>query len=207
MKVMNNLIIDLYEKECIKIGNFVLKNGDVSPIYIDLKNIISYPYIINKISKIIWEKIKDIEFNNICGVPYGGIPISTIISSNNNIPLLMLRKEKKKYGTAKQIEGMYKECNHQMIFMHHPLFGLDPEEADSHMVLPKIQRSIILDLLDEYKVKAVFTGHWHENNITKYKNTELITTGPISLSLGDEPSGIRLIEIDGEKLTHEYINL
>ena len=105
------------------------------------------------------------------------------------------------------IEGIYKECNHQMIFMHHPLFGLDPGEADSHMVLPKNQRSIILDLLDEYKVKAVFTGHWHENNITKYKNTELITTGPISLSLGDEPSGIRLIEIDGEKLTHEYINL
>tara|TARA_B110000116_G_scaffold251564_1_gene246747 strand:+ start:403 stop:1158 length:756 start_codon:yes stop_codon:yes gene_type:complete len=96
---------------------------------------------------------------------------------------------------------------HKFIFMHHPLFGTNPEEEDGHMVLPKVQRRLILNLLDLYKVSAVFTGHWHANNILNYNNTQLITSGPISFSLGEDPSGIRLIEVDDDKLTHEYIEL
>ena len=103
--------------------------------------------------------------------------------------------------------GVKNKCKHQMVFMHHPLFGQDPNEVDNHMILPKSQRLIILDLLEKYNVKAVFTGHWHENNVIKYNNIELITTGPISLSLGKESSGIRLIEVDGDNLSHQYINL
>ena len=105
---MEELIINLYDKGCIKTGQFQLKNGSMSPIYIDLKNIISYPFIVNKITQLIWEKIKDIEFDHLCGIPYGGIPISSVLSCNYNKPMLMLRKEIKKYGTNKIIEGTYK---------------------------------------------------------------------------------------------------
>ena len=105
---MDDLILNLFDKECIKSGNFTLKNGQTSPIYIDLKNIISYPFLVNKLADMIWEQIKDIDFDVICGIPYGGIPIASIISSQRNIPMIMLRKERKKYGTNKQIEGMYK---------------------------------------------------------------------------------------------------
>ena len=41
----DKLILELYKNKCIEFGNFTLKNGDVSPIYINLKNIISFPYI------------------------------------------------------------------------------------------------------------------------------------------------------------------
>ena len=103
--------------------------------------------------------------------------------------------------------GRKNNSQHQMIFMHHPLFGSKPDEEDSEKVLPKIQRSIILDLLEKYNVTAVFTGHWHSNNIVKYKNTRLITSGPITFGLGEDPSGIRLIEIDNQQINHEYIPL
>ena len=103
--------------------------------------------------------------------------------------------------------GQQNNSSHQLIFMHHPLFGTDPEEDDGHMVLPKSQRVKILNLLDLYKVSAVFTGHWHANNILMYKSTQLITSGPITFPLGEDPSGIRLIEVDGDNLTHEYIEL
>ena len=91
--------------------------------------------------------------------------------------------------------------------MHHSLFGSDPEEEDSPMVLPRSQRSVILNLLERFNVTAVFTGHWHANNIIDYKKTQLITSGPITFSLGEDPSGIRIIEVDDAKLTHEYIPL
>ena len=89
--------------------------------------------------------------------------------------------------------------------MHHPLFGSDPQEDDSPWVLPKSQRSVILDLIENFNVTAVFTGHWHYNNIIDYKNTQLITSGPITFSLGEDPSGFRIIDINDDKLTHQYI--
>ena len=53
----------------------------------------------------------------------------------------------------------------------------------------------------------VFTGHWHANNITNYKSTELITSGPITFPLGEEGPGIRLIEVTDNTLNHRYIEL
>lgn len=101
--------------------------------------------------------------------------------------------------------GQKDKCKHQLIFMHHPLFGSDPQEDDSPWVLPKSQRSVILDLIENFNVTAVFTGHWHYNNIIDYKNTQLITSGPITFSLGKDPSGFRIIDINDDKLTHQYV--
>ena len=104
---MDNLVIDLYNKNCIKFGKFTLKNGTTSPIYIDLKNIITYPYLVNLISGFFINKIKNIETNYICGVPYGGIPVASVISNKTNIPMIMVRKEIKTYGIKRSIEGEY----------------------------------------------------------------------------------------------------
>ena len=41
----------------------------------------------------------------LCGLPYAGIPFCVAASIKNLIPMIMLRKEKKQYGTKKMIEG------------------------------------------------------------------------------------------------------
>ena len=104
---MESFILDLYTKNCIRFGEFTLKNGNKSSTYIDLKNIISHPYLINNIAGQLYDKIKHIEFDRICGIPYGAIPISSVIAFNHNIPLLLIRKETKKYGLKKFIEGEF----------------------------------------------------------------------------------------------------
>ena len=96
---------------------------------------------------------------------------------------------------------------HKIIFMHHPLFLNDPNEGDNYFVIPSARRAKIIDLITEYDVSAVFTGHLHRNNYKKIENTELVSTGPVGFPLGEDPSGIRHVQVDDNSLTHEYLGL
>ena len=97
--------------------------------------------------------------------------------------------------------------SHKIIFMHHPLFLNDPNEGDNYFVIPSVRRTKIIDLITEYDVSAVFTGHLHRNNYQKIANTELVSTGPVGFPLGEDPSGIRHVQLDDNSLTHEYLGL
>ena len=96
---------------------------------------------------------------------------------------------------------------HKIIFMHHPLYLNDPNEGDNYHVIPSSRRVKIIDLITEYDVSAVFTGHLHRNNYTKIGNTELVSTGPVGFPIGEDPSGIRHVRVNDNSLTHEYLGL
>jgi orotate phosphoribosyltransferase len=104
---IETIIRELYLIGAIKLGEFTLKNGSVSPIYIDLRQIISAPDLLRLISEVMWEKIRATRFDLICGVPYTALPIATCISLFHNIPMIMRRKEKKLYGTKQILEGKF----------------------------------------------------------------------------------------------------
>jgi orotate phosphoribosyltransferase len=104
---LENIVRELYLLGAIKFGEFTLKNGFVSPLYIDLRQIISAPALLSAITETLWEQISATHFDLICGIPYTALPIATCMSLFHNLPMIMRRKEKKSYGTQQMIEGKF----------------------------------------------------------------------------------------------------
>ena len=92
---------------CIKFGSFTLKSGLQSPIYIDLRQIITYPKLLKQIGAAYLPVLKELKFDRIAGLPYAAIPIATAVSLQGNYPMIYPRKEVKTYGTKAEIEGEY----------------------------------------------------------------------------------------------------
>ena len=106
MKNSANFLKTLVDIECVKFGDFTLKSGKQSPIYIDLRNIVSHPSTLTDLSYLFKDKISN-SIQRICGVPYAALPIATVVSIQTGLPMIIKRKEVKKYGTKKIVEGEY----------------------------------------------------------------------------------------------------
>ena len=104
---LSSLADELLYAGCIKFGEFTLKSGLKSPTYIDLRQIITYPKLLEQIGAAYLPLLKELKFDRIAGLPYAAIPIATAISLAGNYPMIYPRKEVKPYGTKAEIEGEY----------------------------------------------------------------------------------------------------
>ncbi|MHA1917395.1 MAG: orotate phosphoribosyltransferase [Candidatus Ranarchaeia archaeon] len=105
------LIINLVENDIIRFGDFTLASGKKSPYYIDLRLLPSHPLIFKE-AMFEYKKIienENIDYDVIAGVPTAGISFASVLSQLGNKPLIYLRKQMKKHGTKKQIEGDFKK--------------------------------------------------------------------------------------------------
>jgi len=109
------LINLLKDNNVFKKGSFILSSGKKSDYYIDMKKAITEPKILKTIAELINQSIDGEKIDKIAGPALGAIPIATALSLNSEIPLLMIRKEKKGYGTSKLIEGELKEGDNVVV--------------------------------------------------------------------------------------------
>jgi uridine monophosphate synthetase len=107
--MQEKLILDLFDKNIIKFGEFTLKSGKQSYIYADVRSAISHPEIFRHICDLFYERIKELKFDFICGVPYSALTFASGVAYAHSIPMLLKRKEMKAYGTKKILEGDYTE--------------------------------------------------------------------------------------------------
>ncbi len=105
----NQLIKLLKDNHVVKYGKFTLSSGKESNYYVDMKRAITDPIILSKVAEIISEKLDTNDTDKVAGPALGAIPIVTAVSILSSIPMLMIRKEKKDYGTSELIEGDLKE--------------------------------------------------------------------------------------------------
>lgn len=106
-----------------------------------------------------------------------------------------------------ELEVLARETASTTVMGHHPLFLDDPDEDDNYWNLPRERRLRVAELLERYGVRKVFAGHWHRNNLASDAGLEVVTTGPVGYPLGNDPSGYRIVTLDGAHTTHDYFPL
>lgn len=92
---------------CVKFGRFTLKSGKLSPIYIDLRQLVSQPSVLAQVAAAFLPILRGLVFDRLAALPYAALPIATAISLQSGWAMLYPRKEVKEYGTKAEIEGLF----------------------------------------------------------------------------------------------------
>lgn len=104
---MTNLPTHLFDAGCIRFGTFTLKSGLTSPIYIDLRLLVSHPPLLREAAQAMAEIARGLDFDRFAAIPYAGLPIGVALALEMNRPLIYPRREVKEHGTRRAIEGTF----------------------------------------------------------------------------------------------------
>lgn len=100
----------LHKIGALQFGAFKLTSGKVSPYYIDLRIVPSFPDAFEKICDLYVKLIKsDIGANNfdrIAGIPTAGIPFASLTAYHLKKPFLYIRPTERLHGRERRVEGI-----------------------------------------------------------------------------------------------------
>jgi uridine monophosphate synthetase len=172
-----NLAIELLRSGCVKFGEFKLKSGLLSPVYIDLRRIVGFPDLLKDVAESYLPILDSLNFDRLAALPYAGLPIATAISLQGSYPLVYPRKETKAYGTRSDIEGIYSAGERVVLIDDLATTGESKFEAIEKLKTAGLKIADVLVLIDRqsgasedlakagYRMHSVFTltqllDHW-----------------------------------------------
>jgi uridine monophosphate synthetase len=167
----------LLQAGCVKFGQFTLKSGLISPIYLDLRLLVSFPALLDQVAKAYLPLLRRLTFDRLAGLPYAALPIGAAVSLCSGWPLIYPRKEVKPYGTQAEVEGLYSPGERVVVIDDLATTGGTKFEAIDTLVEAGLLVSDVVVLIDRqsgasqalagagYRLHSVFTldqllSHW-----------------------------------------------
>jgi uridine monophosphate synthetase len=159
----------LLEAGCVKFGQFTLKSGLQSPIYIDLRLLASHPRLLALVAQAYLPVLRSLAFDRLAALPYAALPIATAVSLESGWPMLYPRKEAKEYGTRLAIEGAYLPGERAVVIDDLATTGGSKFEAIQKLIEAGLHVRDVVVLIDRqsgagealraagYRMHAVFT--------------------------------------------------
>lgn len=100
----------LHKIGALKFGAFKLTSGEVSPYYVDLRIVPSFPdafqRICNLYTRLIESDIGTDNVDRIAGIPTAGIPFASITAYHLKKPFLYIRPTERLHGRGRRVEGI-----------------------------------------------------------------------------------------------------
>lgn len=107
MSDLRELATLIFDIGAIRFGRFQLHSGRISPIYLDLRLLISSPAALRLAARHYSQVLNGLTFDLLAAIPHAGLPIGTAVALEIDRPLVFPRKQVKSYGTGKQVEGKF----------------------------------------------------------------------------------------------------
>jgi uridine monophosphate synthetase len=97
----------LHAAGCVRFGEFTLRSGISSPVYVDLRLLVGHPSLLRQVAAAYAAAVQGVGAHRVGAVPYGALPIATAVSMVTSMPLVWPRPRAKGHGTGERVEGVW----------------------------------------------------------------------------------------------------
>lgn len=102
------LALALHGAGAVRFGDFVLKDGRRSPVYVDLRVLVGAPAVLAEVADAMLARAAGVAYDLLAGIPYAGLPLAVAMALRGGRPMVYPRREAKGYGTQRRIEGVFR---------------------------------------------------------------------------------------------------
>ncbi|MEX2322840.1 MAG: orotidine-5'-phosphate decarboxylase [Acidimicrobiia bacterium] len=123
------MAVDLHESGCVRFGEFTLRSGAVSPIYVDLRRLSGRPGLLRQVAALYGSVLGRLAYDHVGAVPYGALPLATAVALERSRSLVWPRRESKEHGTGVRVEGEWRAGDRVVLVDDVVTSGISATEA------------------------------------------------------------------------------